>query len=288
MKESGYYIDFVRINSKQKLQELKKALNVPGIKIKKPYPVAMRWGYKSRLDLIAPTKKDLAIILENESRIHPYKIAYLEIAKDSFRKTLHNADMKIFHNLKTMDRRWSYEWFIYDQLEKDYEQYRKRKPDLGTLTNYIYPKKFKFVQYARLSKINQRPCIHEEFRILGAKKIRQKTGVSTIADLIIFDSQKFLERELEKLIANKTIDRIKFGRWLAGIDGRKKKLSPREIKEGQIHVAHFSQIYNISSFAKLKRILKELTKMIEKAPGARNEFQKRVLALKGNFRRFQL
>jgi hypothetical protein len=288
MIRAGYYIDRVRINSKREFKKLKQVFNLQRLTVKIAYETAMKFGFRSRLDLVAPTEKDLAVILKNESRIHPYKIAYLEVAKDSFQKNLHDAEMVIFHNLKTLDRRWSTEGFDYFQTDENYEHYKKRKTGLGTLTRYLGPKNFRYVQYARLSKINRKPCFHEEFRISGAKKIRQKTGISTIADLIIFDPQEFLDRELEKMLTKKTIDMQKLGRWLAGIDGRRKKLTRQEKIKCQIHVRHFCSTYEIETFNDLKKTLSGLNKEIRKHPGAKNEFQKRVLALKGNYSRFQL
>jgi hypothetical protein len=287
MNETGYYIDRLRINSKRKVQELKKTFKVQGIQVIRAYRKAMGWGFRSRLDLIAPTKEVLTVIHENESKIHPYKISYLEIAKDTFQRTLRKADVLVSRNIGLLDRRWSRESYKYDQKYENYKKYKKRKPDLGTRTIYIGQKNFKYVQYARPSKINQRPCVHEEFRILGAKRIRQKTGISCIADLIPFDSEQFFERDYAKLITSKTIDKEKLGRWLAGIDGRRKKLTRQEKIKCQIRVRHFCSTYEIETFNDLKKELSRLNKEIREHPGAKNEFQKRVLALKGNYRRLQ-
>jgi hypothetical protein len=47
--------------------------------------------------------------------------------------------------------------------------------------------------YARPSKLNGKPCAHEEWKLMQPSNIKKITGISTIKDLVSFDIKTFIK-----------------------------------------------------------------------------------------------
>jgi hypothetical protein len=134
-----------------------------------------------------------------------------------------------------------------------------------------------FVMYARYSKINGRPCMHEEWCFTSRSRIEKKAGLRTIDDLINSNFETFFKKE-ERHFVHEKIDSEKFLRWYTGCK-QKENLDSKEQKIGDILG---QRLYGggwfenpaafVSKFANVKR-------EIRKKPGPKTGPEKEYLAM---------
>jgi hypothetical protein len=288
----GYYYDRIRINTDLDKITLRKLLpkkffagETRGHSIKDASPAARRIGFRSKIELVAPTIKCLEALskLMNNSTV---KISYLEIARDIFTETQREAEARSYGSLMTLRKKYTSEHFIYDQTLKNDRKNLGNDPTLfGIMTGYFGNRNFKFVLYPRLSKISNDPCIHSEWRITGASLIARKTGIRSIQYLLKFDFRKFFEEKDMGYIAHEKIDRHKFGKWLLGW-GKRKSFSRRQQMRISLMSATFLNVYEIRTYAVLVHFTRMKKKKISEKKGRKAKWQRKWDALKdyGKFR----
>lgn len=267
-KQVGYHFDLIRINSSQFVNVLRKKLPIIDLRkecrsfqILDAYPQASRYGLRSRLEIVAPTQRFLITLLKYESELNChyknftklYKISRLEIARDTFYNTASEADDVANSLRENLRKKWSTRTMECDVLFEDkYREKDKRgKGYFGRYTRYYGGNKnFNFTVYQRISKIKKKPCVHEEWRFVGASQIKMKTKISSIADLINFDIQAFCRQQDLKYLTHESINIEKLGKWLCGWT-RRRKFTAEEKKEIIMQAGHFCRHRKIKAPADL-------------------------------------
>jgi hypothetical protein len=285
-KPNQYYFDTIWINSKRDFSELRSILPIDELKkecrsfdIKRPYPKAKTWGYLSRVEVVASNMAFLKLLFSHDSDLTPYSISYLEITKDTFGKPdeLLEQELKINRETETLRKKYSGS-FVFDGSHGPFsggELYADK-------TRYFGGKNFKFVPYARISKLDGNPCVHEEWRIRGASIIRQKTGIDSIGDLIAFNLKAFMQAMEEKYITHETINYEKLGKWLKGWQ-RRRKFSDREKIALQLSARTYCNFSDIKTSADLITHFRNEKIRIKAKRGRRTELEKKILAVKYTF-----
>lgn len=138
---------------------------------------------------------------------------------------------------------------------------------------------FKFVIYARLSKINWKPCIHYEWRIKKASEIKKRTGIITIRHLLSFDHGTFFEKMEKKYIIHEKLDEEKIGRVLSGLE-RRKVLTKRQVIRVDLAFAHFSSYYGINSISDFTEAIRKECIYFDKRRGPKNPWARKVRKLR--------
>jgi len=288
-----YYFDKIRINSTQKDVALKNILPIDNLRknskffrIRYPSSKAKMSRFKSSLEIVAPTKSFLQILLQHERSLKTYYISYIEIAKDTSCKTKNDADSLCWERLKTVRKKYSSDHFIYDQRKEGPEKKRTNNHELfGKHTGYFGGKRFEYVTYARISKINGLPCLHEEWAINGAQTIKNKTMISSISDLCVFDLKSFFEDQYDKHIVHENIDQQKLGKWVLGCT-RIKKVSKRKFISIGVNAAHFCEVNDIYTYGDLVKFFKKKKAEIKSRRGRRSAMDNKILSLK-NYSKFR-
>lgn len=283
----AYYFDKIRINSTQEDVALKNILptdnlhkNSKFFRIRYPSSKAKMSRFKSSLEIVAPTKSFLQLILQHERHLKTYFISYLEIAKDTFCITKRDADSLCWERLKSIRKKYSKNHFIYDQRKKGPSKKRNNNHELfGEQTGYFGGEKFKYVIYPRISKITGMPCLHEELRIKGAQTIKNKTMTSSISDLMSFDIRSFFEDQYKHHIVYEGIDQQKLGKWLSGCT-KIKNISRRKFISIGVNAAHFCEINYIYTYADLVKYLKMEKVKIKSRRGRRSSMDYKILSVK--------
>jgi hypothetical protein len=276
-------------------------------------------GYKSKLEVIAPTAKFLRLLSENEAAIgKAYRISYVEMAHDVFCESAGDAELKadiLFDNLR---KKYSF-CYVYEKLIKTRKE-RMEEKIRGLFASRTFYSSFEkekgkgkkeeeeekekeekeeeeeekkegnkrdrfiYVIYARHSKINNKYCTHSEWRITGSGLIKKKAHIMTVKDFCSFDIGKFFrEKELQYLVKEK-IDILALGKWLKGYDGRRK---PDEEMQRKIELtAKHYMGFRIDTYSDLVLHFKSEKEQIKKKPGARSEWEKRLMTL-SSYERFR-
>lgn len=187
---------------------------------------AYKSGYRTRINIVAPTNsflRNLRKILKNEKTA----ITKLEIAEDVRVDSLAIANNEVETLSRTICKRWGKDVFIYDQNERRSD--KTPEPDKGKITAYFdAQKQFSVIVYSRLSKRQGAyPCVRKEFRIHGSRRIKEKTGIKTISDIIAIKPKEVFEKLRDKYIYHQNFDwseqsRIKIGRLALGVHGNTK------------------------------------------------------------------
>ena len=225
----------------------------------------------------------IAHLRQHKQDIWPYTISYIEIAKDIFFNSDSEADCWVRKQLEILRKRWSFGGFNYDQYKENEQQRANRKSDnmrFGTITGYLGSKSFKFVIYARRSKVNKQPCAHLEWRIRNSSNITKKSGIISVEDLIVFDCKAWFERTYKKFITDGNIDTEKLGRFLIGIDGRRKNLPKLSKMKIDLQASHFISAYQIETYSDLVDYLKREKERIKHQIGPRSKWDRMILSIK--------
>jgi len=246
---------------------------------------------RSRIMVVAPTSDFLSMLLENEDLLGDgYLISYLEIAHDQFCDSRMDAELKARNLFKTLRKKFSFGTVYKDRKEKTWKD-RVKDKQRGLFTDRTFyscvlkqnnTKKvpFKHVVYARYSKINWMPCVHSEWRIAGAGLIARKTGIRNIRDLVDFDIMNFFAATDKKYVVREEIDHERLGRWLRGIDGRRKLKTIRERAKVSIPAMHFIYGNKIKNYLGLVAHLKGKQERIASKRGPRSAYDEKIMALK--------
>lgn len=295
----GFYIDKLQILSYSFPYTLKKGLNKKeyiresahfGIyQTDKPEDETKKQYFKTIIEIIAPSRKCLEMLsLYFTQQKKKYKISTIEITRDIFLRSQEEAENITLSHIMNTRRRYASKCEIWDAYFKEGKKKKRRRPDKGLFsrwTLYAGSDGFKYTCYARLSKINNRPCYHDEWRIKSSL-IREKTGISTIEDILSYDLQAFFNKQYKRLITHKEIDTDKLGKWLLGWDRRKAFTARQKMGIG-LEAHHFCIHYKINTFADLAGTLMELKKQSKAKKGRRAAWDNKILSLK-NYGRFAI
>ena len=292
-KSHGYYYDKIRLNTNLEAETLRALVpdkfitnETHSYSIKKTIPTVYNWGFKSKIELVAPTLKCLHFLALSLRRIR-VKISYIEIAKDISTETRRAAEKRTYELLKTMRKRYSSEHLIFDQtLKNDVRKFRSDKTLFGTMTGYFGSKNNRYAVYPRVSKISNNPCVHAEWRITGAALIAKRTGIRSIQDLIKSDIRGLFEEKETRYIVHEKIDGHILGKWLLSWE-RRKRFSRRQQMRISIMSETFMSIHTIRTYADLVDILSKRKQVLKKRRGCKSKWQKKFVSLKdyGKFRK---
>lgn len=281
-----YCFDQIIIHSKQDQQTLKKSLPVKELKsecrqfyFRRPLDNAKRSGYKTAINSIVPTNNFFTILNRYESILGNYKVLKIEIARDIIFNDLSDAYLEFMQSRET-NKKWSTYFHAYIQNGKEFK--KKDKGLWSDKTNYYGNNSFNFAIYPRTSKINDMPCLHMEFRLLHANKIKKKTGIEFIRDFIDYDIENMFEEFLDKYINYYELDIQKVGKWLLNWT-RRKKLTRKEINKAQLRARLFCDIYNISNFADFKCFLGKMKIEAKKKKGRKSAFDNKILSARYDY-----
>jgi len=290
--DKAYHFDRIRINSKKTVEELESRIPFrylrtvcKAFEIKSPYLAAKRHGFLSRLEMTAPSEAFLKSLFHYDSRITPYSISHLEIACDTYYPTERDAVSASVDLAETLRKKWSAKNFVYDRYKAhlEGEEIKRRrhlsKGLLGDLTLYHGGKRFEYKGYARLSKINKRPCVHQEWKIQGATVIRQKTGIDAIGDLVAFKPDIFFADTEKRFIVHEDIDCFRIGKWLLGW-GRRRKFTEDQIEYINMQGNLFCMENKIETSADLITFFRKERAKIKKKRGRRSDMDQRFLSAK--------
>lgn len=292
-KPIGYYFDKIGLSFPFYLNDLIEYLPVEEIKkeskisnlIKRSYQTRQGW-IMSKLEIVAPTTNCLQILKKYFPEPESYKISYLEIAKD----TVFNSNSEaIFHYSRideSLFKKYTREYKIFDRFyRKEDNRFKKDKSLISDWTSY-YGRLFQYVIYSRLSKINAQPCFHEEWRIKRTDLIKKKANIFSFDDLLNFSFELFFKYQNDRFLDHGQIDPIKLGKWLKGID-RRRRFSYRRFLGIGSTAQVFLSTHNIHNFAGLVSFLAKEKKQFKSMPGKRTPYMKKVLQLRdyGKFKR---
>ena len=182
---------------------------------------------------------------------------------------------------------------VFDVSSRDIKDPQSYDSCMGGITSYVGNKSWQLVTYARKSKLTGQNCIHTEWRYLNTSSVKRNLGIRTINDLYLFDPEKHW-KDRERFISNSeyTIDRERFGKFLFGIDGRR-KLDPHigESISARINCTHGKAMLSakeflsgIDSVTDFKKMISGWKKQIKRRSGTRSALSKRIL--KVNYKRF--
>jgi len=273
------HFDLIRINSKTSLWNLheiipsKKLLNFcNSFNLREPYQEARKYGYKSTLIIVVPQKDFFNLLLKYRGALGYYRISCLEIARDTFYPTSKKAKSTLLKSRKKIHKKYTAKYSTEKTNDKHVEKHGG--------------KIFRFVRYTRLSKINEKPCIHEEFRINTANYIKKKTDIKTIEDLANSDPKEIYRNLKRKYVTKDRIDTVKLGKWLENVTWRR-KLSKSQLRKIKASALIFKYHNRILSFADLKNFFYEKKLSIKSKMGRRSEFEKKILEVK-NYGAFKI
>ena len=275
--KKAHHIDFMRINTRECFQKLEEIIPLDKLKeycrsfyLRETSAAVQFSRFSSSINVILPEKEFFRILEDYEYELFGHKISKIEIAEDTFYNTKYEAEKAFREYYKTLDKKWSTKKFLYTgelhQIEKDGKWYHQ--------TAYFGGKHFQFVMYPRLSKINNQPCLHKEFSLLGASNIKGKTGIGAIEDLIAFNAKETFNRLDEKFIDHCKIDLLKLGKFLKDRT-RKRKLSAKEKSSLEFCGRFYCKVKNIKTYSDLKQLLSKQRKSIKAKRGRKSDIEKK-------------
>jgi hypothetical protein len=297
-KEKSYYFDKIAITSAQEHSKLLGCLPLDALKglcsdVKiRRLDLPNKSQYKSQLTVMAPSQEFLKMLSELELCFNPYKISYLEMARDTSFPTEFDAEVAAHNLYKTKRKKYSGS-FEFDgrYLKKDFKKglfsdntyyfgNLKHKDDDNDGQRKIIPidGRFQYLVYARESKITERPSLHEEWAITSAATIAKKTGISTMEDLQRANVREFFEGLEEKYLCDITINREKLGLWLIG-RARYKKHSIKQLRKARLHGLFFCKLYHAQNASELVSFFMREKKRIAHKLGRRNSWENRILSI---------
>ena len=300
-KQQAYSFDRIRILSGQYLKSLHQRLPKKELerectffRLSPASEMAEKSNFSSSLEIVNPTQEFFRLLVEHErdlsskgtiSQYKDPKISYCEIARDTFYQNDHEATIAALELGKKTNKKWSSNNFNYDaRWDPDVVGKKSGKiKGLGDRTWYYGSKMFEYVLYPRLSKINEQPCVHEEWRISGATNIKKKTGISSIADFIEFDIKSRFEEMNKKYIVHEEIDSIKLGKWILGWDRRRKFTNDEKLKI-KMQAGLFCKHRKIYNAADLSKHFKREKDRIKAKKGRKSSLDHKML--RANYRKF--
>lgn len=243
---------------------------------------AKSMGYLSKLIVTVPSNGFFRLLATYD--LNACRITYIEIAKDMVRASIHEAKVDSYRLITSLRKKYTSSQFIYN--DRDSCKSTKVAFENGMfsdMTGYFGTLLFRFVIYARFSKINNVPCIHSEWRIRGAYQIYDRTGIETIKDFITFDLQKYFEDNVDKYIVFEEINLEKLGMWVLGWK-RMKNPTKRQVISIGCAAMVFLNANCISTSAQLADWFKKNKNRIESKRGRRSLWDKHILSVQSNSR----
>jgi hypothetical protein len=270
----------IRINSRVDLKTLHENLPVKKLKkeshdlvIKPPYPIAKSCGYSSCIEIIAPKETALNLLAENDNILGVYSISHIEIARDLPYRSEKEA-LKAFEDIRGLYKKYTSEALLYDTAVLDGKEidfkYRNDPLLFSNKTLYLGPKPFQYVVYPRLSKNNKKPALHAEWRIRGASKIKNKTGIKIIQDLLDFDIPAFFNKQDNIQLSTASFDALKLGKWIR-YNLRRKNYTEKELQSVRFSTYVFLNSAEIKSFADLKAFFQKRKDKIKSKTGRKTK-----------------
>lgn len=297
----AYYFDRISINCMPDINEVEKKLPINSLK-KECSELYLReshlnWvGYETTIDVIAPTKKFLQMLSKDKLlQDTEYKISSIEIAHDIFYPSEHEAEYASYKIFSTIGKKYS-RGFVYDEDKAAKRKTaNKRKHDYfkrGLFSHRAFysdyekenvedgarRKCFKLVIYARLSKLNRKPCIHFEWRIIKADQIRERTSIRTIRDLLHYNFQKFFQKTEKKYMTHKVLNTKKIGRVLAGLE-RRRKLNKSQLLHVDLAYATLRSHYDIKSVSDFTSTMMKERRCLAKQRGRKSLWARQIKKL---------
>lgn len=288
--EKIYSFDQIRINSRQDQKILKEFLPVDELRqesnkfyLRKPSFHAKIAGFKTAINFVAPNNNFFKILYRHESVLDFYKISAIEIAEDTIYPDKGEAYSAFMQNL-SMTKKWASDYLLYTPGEKELKKKKRGKGLWSDRTAYYGGNDFKLVVYPRTSKINDRPCLHEEFRLIKAGNIKKRTGIAFLKDFIDYDIENLFEQLVDKFITYDELDILKVGKWRLDWT-RRRKLAPSQIRRAKLIGKMICDAKHISNFADFKSYLRKKKAKIKKKKGRRSVLDKKMLKARyGYFR----
>lgn len=284
-----YSFDKVRINYMLPLDMLKEKLPMELLKKeshafnkgKAEYP-AVREGFKSWIQFSAPTEEFLQALNEvNLSRAY-YAFSSIEFAKDTCFRTRQEPNEVHLKRCGTVYKRYTPDKHLLFKGDKPEENDQYISDRMHYSGNR---KTLQYAVYARISKVKVNgkywPCLHEEFKISEAWRIRKLTGIDEVADLIDYDIQERFEKLSDQYIRHAGIDKMRLGKSLKGC-GHQKKFSRRERKMTLFAANKFLSRGGADTFADLRKHVAKQKRLIRKQRGQRSAYQRRILKMDCN------
>ena len=246
--------------------------------------------------MVGPNKNALEHLNQKLNDPTKYGIADIEIARDICFDSEGETETIVSNISKTIYKKWGIESKVFrqgiwvdrdDELEPSDNRANKfTKAKFGEETSYSGSKRIKYVVYPRRSKYNDKPCVHGEWRLKSKHVIKTKTGIETIEDLLKFNCEKQFEELSEKFITHRIINMTKLGKWLEGIDGRKRIFTKRQQMKIDLVAKTFCRAYKINTYAELSLKIRSYQKDARGMVGRRDAWDKKVIALGGNYAKF--
>jgi hypothetical protein len=289
-----YYFDRVHINCIQGMNELKAMLPITDLERECRY-FALRqsspdlWRYKTRIEVVTPTKKFFEILSNHELMPDTHHIVTsIEIAHDVFYPSKHDAEYKSYDLFRTIRKKHSRSYIYHRDISiESTKEWRQRLKTRGLFARQTFYSAyenvkagtrkswFKLVIYARLSKINWRPCVHYEWRIKKARQIRIRTGIRTIRDMLGLDFKTFFEKMEKKYVILEALDHKKVGMVLAGFE-KKRKLTKRQSISVGLAFAHFCACYEVTSFTELGMAARKEIRRLDRIRGPKTAWARKI------------
>jgi len=211
-----------------------------------------------------------------------YTFGSLEIARDTFFDNLIEAEDAVESLGKTTRVRWARKTRTFDRaIEVQNTKKPFRKGALGRYSFYYIGGAQTFKIYSRRSKINEKPCLHEEWKINRAAKIREKTGINQLSDLLDFDFEKQFNELAEKYITEESIDHFQLGKWMLDLRGRR-NLKADQLLNIKLQANWFCRDKKIGSFADLAAYFMKLKRDIRARRGRRSAYDEKILKVDYN------
>lgn len=293
-----FYFDRVRVNFKVAVEDVVASFNgnqlheLLGMEQKHPCPLRatnndkQRYGFLTTLDVTATSNKAISILSDLGHTLDevyggaPYKISYLELAKDipfeSKDEAVKYTDATCkgkFLNWMMLKDNNSYQ---FDPYKCNFNPYLKSGEFLVTSsTHYSGGKSMSFAGYTRISKAMVMPCCHMEFRLRGAKNIETKTGIAKLQDLNEFDIEFVYERIIEKYVRRYDSNMMKLGKWILGIMNLT-RLGPKKERHVLMQAGLFCAHYKIKDYFDLRLHFENTKTEINKRYAGRAGSKKRI------------
>jgi len=281
-----YYIDKIHIYLEIDYQELTLLMPLDELKNESHFLIIkgidLFFKMRSLIIATAPTDKFFKILDKSCEGIS-HHITYLEIAKETECENVCQAEIKrrdlrdktyMKYARRSIDKKSDFENPKY-RLSKD-------RSLIGEETNYNFTKRCKQATYVRSSKITNTPCLHEEWRLISACRIKELTGITAISDILTTKlelTHKAIEDKYVKHFNDVNWNRI--GITLLGWD-KKKTFTKREDMRHQLYTTTWLTAHGITCYAVFASKVKEFAKNINKKPGPTTRFEKRMLKLNRN------
>jgi len=253
-------------------------------------------GYRSKVEVIAPTAEFLRLLTENEASLgKAYRISYVEIAHDVFCESAGDAELRADILFDTLRKKYSFSHIYTGRLIKTRkERLKDRIRGLYALRTFYSSMekekgqkrgRFIYVIYARRSKINNRYCTHGEWRITSSGLIKKKAHIMTVKDLCSFDFEKFFREKESQYLVYEKINILALDKWLKGYDGRREAFTAKQLKYAGLTALHYMG-FRIVTYSDLVLHFKSEKELIKRKRGARSEWEKRLMSL-SSYERFR-